>query len=63
MVWAAGTASALEKAVLTEDKGGCLEIVEGTGIQVRFLISTSNPAELPQQTCPCINKDTCTLES
>ena len=56
MVWAAGSQSQLETAVLTEDKGGCLETVEGTDIQVRFLINTSNPVALPQQTCPYINK-------
>ena len=63
MVWAAGSQSQLETAVLTEDQGGCLETVEGTDIQVRFLLNTSNPAELAQQTCPYINKHTCTLES
>ena len=63
MVWAAGSQSQLETAVLTEDQGGCLETVEGTDIQVRFLLNTSNPAELAQQTCPYINKNTCTLES
>jgi hypothetical protein len=50
MVWAAGSQSKLEMAVLTEDKGGCLEKVEGTDIQVRFLINTSNPTELASST-------------
>jgi len=61
MVWAAGSQSQLETAVLNENKGGCLETVEGTDIQVCFLKHIKPrrafPTDMP------VNTDTCTLES